>query len=138
LAAKVPCIPGSDGLVEDIDEGLKIAEKIKYAIIIKATAGGGGKGMRIVRNPEDIEKSWNSARQEAKSAFGNDGLYNEKLIEETHHIEIRMIGDQHGKVAHLGERYCSIQRRHKKLVEESPSPFMTPRLRDKMGKAAIK
>ncbi|HLU92851.1 MAG TPA: acetyl-CoA carboxylase biotin carboxylase subunit [Membranihabitans sp.] len=138
LAAKVPCIPGSDGLVEDIDEGLKIAEKIKYPIIIKATAGGGGKGMRIVRNPEDFEKSWNSARQEAKSAFGNDGLYIEKFIEEPHHIEIQVIGDQHGKVAHLSERDCSIQRRHQKLVEESPSPFMTPRLRDKMGKAAIK
>lgn len=138
LAAKVPCIPGSDGLVEDIDEGLKIAEKIKYPIIIKATAGGGGKGMRIVRNPEDFEKSWNSARQEAKSAFGNDGLYIEKFIEEPHHIEIQVIGDQYGKVAHLSERDCSIQRRHQKLVEESPSPFMTPRLRDKMGKAAIK
>lgn len=138
LAAKVPCIPGSDGLVEDIEEGLKVAEKIKYPIIIKATAGGGGKGMRIVRKPEDFEKSWNSARQEAKSAFGNDGLYIEKFIEEPHHIEIQVIGDQHGKVAHLSERDCSIQRRHQKLVEESPSPFMTPRLRDKMGKAAIK
>ena len=138
IAAKVPCIPGSDGLVENVEEGLKVAEKIKYPVIIKATAGGGGKGMRIVRSPEEFEKNWTSAQMEAKSSFGNEGLYIEKFIEEPRHIEIQVIGDQHGKVAHMSERDCSIQRRHQKLVEESPSPFMTPRLRDKMGKAAIK
>lgn len=138
IAAKVPCIPGSDGLVENFEEGLKVAEKIKYPVIIKATAGGGGKGMRIVRNPEEFEKNWNSAKMEAQSSFGNEGLYIEKFIEEPRHIEIQVIGDQHGKVAHMSERDCSIQRRHQKLVEESPSPFMTARLRDKMGKAAIK
>ncbi len=138
LLAKVPCIPGSEGLVDDAEAGLIVAEKIKYPVIIKATAGGGGKGMRIVTKKEDFEKNWDSAKQEAKAAFGNDGLYIEKFIEEPHHIEIQIIGDQYGKVAHLSERDCSIQRRHQKLVEESPSPFMTPRLREKMGKAAIK
>lgn len=138
LAAKVPCIPGSEGLVNDVEEGRKLAEKIKYPVIIKATAGGGGKGMRIVRKSEDFEKNWDGAQAEAKASFGNDGLYIEKYIEEPHHIEFQIIGDQYGKVAHLSERDCSIQRRHQKLVEESPSPFMTTRLRDKMGKAAIK
>lgn len=138
LQAKVPCIPGSDGLVADVETGLSVAEKIKYPVMIKATAGGGGKGMRVVTNKEEFEKNWNSAKQEAKAAFGNDGLYIEKLIEEPRHIEIQIIGDQHGKVAHFSERDCSIQRRHQKLVEESPSPFMTARLREKMGKAAIK
>lgn len=138
IQAKVPCIPGSDGLVDDVEEGIKLAGKIKYPVIIKATAGGGGKGMRVVHNEAEFEKNWNSAQAEAKASFGNDGLYIEKFIEEPHHIEIQIIGDQHGKVAHLSERDCSIQRRHQKLVEESPSPFMTSRLRDKMGKAAIK
>jgi len=138
IKAKVPCIPGSDGLVESVEEGLEIAEKIKYPVIIKATAGGGGRGMRIVRSKEDFEDHWNNARKEAEAAFGNDGLYIEKFIEEPRHIEIQVIGDQFGKVAHLSERDCSIQRRHQKLVEESPSPFITSRLRDKMGKAAIK
>ncbi|HLT94665.1 MAG TPA: ATP-grasp domain-containing protein, partial [Membranihabitans sp.] len=137
-AAKVPCIPGSDGLVESVEKGLKCAEGIGYPVIIKATAGGGGKGMRIVRSAEEFEKHWKSAQMEAKSSFGNEGLYIEKYIENPRHIEIQVIGDQHGKVAHLSERDCSIQRRHQKLVEESPSPFMTPRLREKMGKAAIK
>jgi len=138
LQAKVQCIPGSEGLVEDVEAGKKVADNIKYPVMIKATAGGGGKGMRMVRNEEEFEKNWNSAQMEAKAAFGNDGLYIEKFIEEPHHIEIQIIGDQHGKVAHLSERDCSIQRRHQKLIEESPSPFMTSRLRDKMGKAAIK
>ncbi|MBY5957809.1 acetyl-CoA carboxylase biotin carboxylase subunit [Membranicola marinus] len=138
IKAKVPCIPGSEGLVDDVKAGLEIADKIKYPVMIKATAGGGGKGMRVVHNKEEFEKNWNSAQMEAKASFGNDGLYIEKFIEEPRHIEIQVIGDQHGKVAHLSERDCSIQRRHQKLVEESPSPFMTTRLRDKMGKAAIK
>lgn len=138
IKAKVPCIPGSEGLVNSVEEGLEIAEKIKYPVIIKATAGGGGRGMRIVRNKEEFEDHWNNARKEAGAAFGNDGLYIEKFIEEPRHIEIQVIGDQYGKVAHLSERDCSIQRRHQKLVEESPSPFITSRLRDKMGKAAIK
>ncbi len=138
LHAKVPCIPGSEGLVADAEEGIKLAEKIKYPVIIKATAGGGGKGMRVVHSEEEFEKNWNSAQAEAKASFGNDGLYIEKFIVEPHHIEIQIIGDQHGKIAHFSERDCSIQRRHQKLVEESPSPFMTSRLRDKMGKAAIK
>lgn len=136
--AKVPCIPGSEGLVANLEEGLEIAERIKYPVIIKATAGGGGRGMRIVHRKEEFEDHWNSAKMEAGAAFGNDGLYIEKYIVEPRHIEIQVIGDQHGKVAHLSERDCSIQRRHQKLVEESPSPFMTSRLREKMGKAAIK
>lgn len=136
--AKVPCIPGSEGLVDSIEEGIEIAKDIGYPVIIKATAGGGGKGMRIVKSAEEFEENWNKAKQEAGAAFGNDGIYIEKFIEEPRHIEIQVIGDQHGKVSHLSERDCSIQRRHQKLVEESPSPFMTPKLRDKMGKAAIK
>ncbi|WP_236979357.1 acetyl-CoA carboxylase biotin carboxylase subunit [Membranihabitans maritimus] len=136
--AKVPCIPGSEGLVDSIEEGIVIAKDIGYPVIIKATAGGGGKGMRIVKSAEEFEENWNKAKQEAGAAFGNDGIYIEKFIEEPRHIEIQVIGDQHGKVSHLSERDCSIQRRHQKLVEESPSPFMTPKLRDKMGKAAIK
>ncbi|MCL4121108.1 UNVERIFIED_CONTAM: hypothetical protein GTU68_005481 [Idotea baltica] len=138
IKAKVPVVPGSDGLVEDIDQGKKIAVKIKYPIMLKATAGGGGKGMRIVRNEEEFEHQWDSARKEAAASFGNDGIYIEKLIEEPRHIEFQIIGDQYGKVAHLTERDCSIQRRHQKLVEEAPSPFMTDSLRKKMGAAAIK
>jgi acetyl-CoA carboxylase biotin carboxylase subunit len=136
--AGVPTIPGSEGLLKSVEEGIKLANKIKYPVIIKATAGGGGRGMRIVRSNEDFEKAWNDARTESKAAFGNDGLYLEKFIEEPRHIEIQLIGDQHGQVAHLSERDCSIQRRHQKLVEETPSPFITDELRDKMGQAAIK
>jgi len=135
--AGVPTIPGSEGLLESVQEGLKIAHKIKYPIILKATAGGGGRGMRIVRNDDEFEKAWNSARTEAQAAFGNAGIYLEKYVEEPHHIEIQLVGDQYGRAAHLSERDCSIQRRHQKLVEETPSPFMTDKLREKMGKAAV-
>ncbi len=136
--AGVPTIPGSDGLIKDIAEGKKIAKKIGYPIILKATAGGGGRGMRVVWEEKEMEKAYDSARQEAGAAFGNDGMYLEKYIEEPRHIEIQIVGDQHGQACHLSERDCSIQRRHQKLVEESPSPFMIPELRDKMGEAAIK
>ncbi|HQP77823.1 MAG TPA: acetyl-CoA carboxylase biotin carboxylase subunit [Saprospiraceae bacterium] len=138
IAAGVPVVPGSDGLVADVKEGKKISKKIGYPVIIKATAGGGGKGMRIVWSEEEFEENWNMARNEAKNAFGNDGIYIEKYVEEPRHIEFQIIGDQFGRVAHLSERDCSIQRRHQKLVEESPSPFMTPELREVMGTAAIK
>ena len=136
--AGVPTIPGSDGLLESADEGKKIAKKIKYPVILKATAGGGGRGMRIVWKEEDLEAAWDSARQEAGAAFGNDGMYLEKYIEEPRHIEIQVVGDQYGKACHLSERDCSIQRRHQKLAEETPSPFMTDELRNRMGDAAIK
>ncbi len=136
--AGVPTIPGSDGLLTDLKEGLKIAEEIKYPIILKATAGGGGRGMRIVWKPEEFEAAWDSARQEAGAAFGNDSMYLEKYIEEPRHIEIQIAGDQYGKACHLSERDCSIQRRHQKLMEETPSPFMTDKLREDMGEAAIK
>ncbi|MBK9524414.1 MAG: acetyl-CoA carboxylase biotin carboxylase subunit [Bacteroidetes bacterium] len=135
--AGVPTIPGSDGLLSDLKTGLKIAKQIGYPIILKATAGGGGKGMRIVWKAEDFENAWESARQEASAAFGNEGMYLEKYIEEPRHIEIQIAGDQYGKACHLSERDCSIQRRHQKLMEETPSPFMTAELRDKMGEAAI-
>jgi len=138
IKAEVPVVPGSDGLVKDLKEAIATSEKIGYPVMIKATAGGGGKGMRIVTNTDEFEKQWNSARQEAKAAFGNDGIYVEKFVEEPRHIEIQIIGDQQGKVIHLSERDCSIQRRHQKLVEECPSPFMTDELREKMGAAAIK
>ncbi|NOT37308.1 MAG: acetyl-CoA carboxylase biotin carboxylase subunit [Saprospiraceae bacterium] len=138
IANGVPVVPGSDGLIKDFNEAKELAIKIGYPVILKATAGGGGKGMRIVWKDEDIETNWNNARTEAKAAFGNDGMYMEKYIEEPRHIEFQIVGDQFGKVVHLSERDCSIQRRHQKLVEESPSPFMTPELREKMGDAAIK
>ncbi|MEN9369716.1 MAG: acetyl-CoA carboxylase biotin carboxylase subunit [Bacteroidota bacterium] len=137
-AAGVPTIPGSEGLLTDVKQGIVIANEIGYPIILKATAGGGGRGMRIVWKDEEFEGAWDSARQEAGAAFGNDGIYLEKFIEDPRHIEIQIIGDQFGKVCHLSERDCSIQRRHQKLVEESPSPFMTAELRKKMGDAAIK
>jgi acetyl-CoA carboxylase biotin carboxylase subunit len=138
VKAGVPVVPGSDGLVKDVKHGLKISEEIGYPVIIKATAGGGGKGMRIVWTADEFETNWNKARMEAGAAFGNDGIYIEKFIEEPRHIEFQIAGDQYGKVVHLSERDCSIQRRHQKLVEECPSPFMTPELRDKMGEAAVK
>jgi acetyl-CoA carboxylase, biotin carboxylase subunit len=134
----VPIIPGSDGLLKDVAEAKDIAKRIKYPVILKATAGGGGRGMRVVWKEEDLEKAWDSARQEAGAAFGNDGMYLEKYIEEPRHIEIQIVGDSRGKACHLSERDCSIQRRHQKLVEETPSPFMTDALRKKMGRAAIK
>jgi acetyl-CoA carboxylase biotin carboxylase subunit len=134
--AGVPTIPGSEGLLENTEDAKKIASNIGYPVIMKATAGGGGKGMRIVWNEDEIENAWDSAKQEASASFGNDGLYMEKYIEEPRHIEIQIAGDQYGKVCHLSERDCSIQRRHQKLVEETPSPFMTDELRHKMGEAA--
>ena len=136
--AKVPTIPGSGGVVEDIEEALKISSKIGYPVMVKASAGGGGKGMRAVLNKSEFKKNWSSAKQEALAAFGNDDMYIEKLIQEPRHIEIQIISDQFGNVCHLSERDCSIQRRHQKLTEETPSPFMTSRLRDKMGRAAVK
>ncbi len=138
IKAGVPCIPGSEGLLESIEQGMKLAKKIKYPVIVKATAGGGGKGMRIINNEEEFTKAWDDAKREAAASFGNDGLYLEKFVEEPRHIEIQVVGDQYGKVCHLSERDCSIQRRHQKLVEETPSPVVTQELRDRMGEAAIK
>ncbi len=138
LKAGVPCIPGSAGLITDVDDAKKNAAKIKYPVIIKATAGGGGKGMRVIWKEEDLEDAWDSARREAAASFGNDGIYMEKFIEEPRHIEIQVAGDQYGTACHLSERDCSIQRRHQKLVEETPSPFMTSALRKAMGEASIK
>ncbi len=135
--AGVPTIPGSEGLLKNAEEGKKLAKKIGYPVIIKATAGGGGRGMRIIWKDEDFESNWDSARQEAAAAFGNDGIYMEKYIEEPRHIEIQIAGDQYGKVVHLSERDCSIQRRHQKLIEEAPSPFVTEELREAMGQAAV-
>ncbi|MCX6274008.1 MAG: acetyl-CoA carboxylase biotin carboxylase subunit [Bacteroidetes bacterium] len=135
--AGVPTIPGSEGLLKDVDDAKINAGKIGYPVIMKATAGGGGRGMRIVWKEEDIQAAWESAKQEAGAAFGNDGMYMEKYIEEPRHIEIQIAGDQYGKACHLSERDCSIQRRHQKLMEETPSPFMTKELREKMGEAAI-
>jgi acetyl-CoA carboxylase biotin carboxylase subunit len=138
IAAGVPVVPGSEGLLESVDHAKEEAKKMGYPVIIKATAGGGGKGMRIVWSEEEIEKAYDSAKQEAAASFKNDGIYMEKFVEEPRHIEIQVAGDQFGNVCHLSERDCSIQRRHQKLVEESPSPFMTPELRKAMGEAAIK
>ncbi len=138
IKAKVPVIPGSDGLLKDVKSGIALAKEIGYPVILKATAGGGGKGMRVVWSDDEFEEQWDSARQEAKASFTNDGIYMEKFIEEPRHIEFQIIGDQFGKVVHLSERDCSIQRRHQKLVEECPSPFMTKKLRKEMGEAAIK
>lgn len=137
IAAGVPVVPGSDGLVKDVNSGKKDAKKIGYPVILKATAGGGGKGMRIVWEEEEFEDQWNKCKQEAKASFGNDGIYMEKFVVEPRHIEFQIIGDQFGNVIHLSERDCSIQRRHQKLVEESPSPFMTKALRKEMGEAAV-
>ncbi|WP_338732333.1 acetyl-CoA carboxylase biotin carboxylase subunit [Mangrovimonas cancribranchiae] len=137
-AAGVPCVPGSDGIIEDYDECEKLAEEVGYPVMLKATAGGGGKGMRAVWKKEDLKDAWDSARQESKAAFGNDDMYMEKLIEEPRHIEIQIVGDSNGKACHLSERDCSVQRRHQKLTEEVPSPFMTKALRKKMGDAAVK
>ena len=136
--AGVPCVPGSDGLLKDVADAKKVAKKMGYPVMIKATAGGGGKGMRAVMSEEKMEDLFDSAVKEATAAFGNGGMYMEKLIEEPRHIEIQIVGDQYGKACHLSERDCSIQRRHQKLTEETPSPFMTDKLRDDMGKAAVK
>ena len=136
--AGVPCVPGSDGLLKDVADAKKTAKKMGYPVMIKATAGGGGKGMRAVWAAEEMEDLFESAVQEATAAFGNGGMYMEKLIEEPRHIEIQIVGDQYGKACHLSERDCSVQRRHQKLTEETPSPFMTDKLREDMGNAAVK
>ncbi|NNE78162.1 MAG: ATP-grasp domain-containing protein, partial [Pricia sp.] len=128
--AGVPTVPGSEGLLKDVDDAKKVAKKMGYPVMIKATAGGGGKGMRAVWKEEKMEELYESAVQEASAAFGNGAMYMEKLIEEPRHIEIQIVGDQYGKACHLSERDCSIQRRHQKLTEETPSPFMTDKLRD--------
>ncbi|MDC1161989.1 acetyl-CoA carboxylase biotin carboxylase subunit [Tenacibaculum sp.] len=138
IAAGVPCIPGSEGIIKDFDECKKLANEAGFPVMLKATAGGGGKGMRAVWKAEDLQNAWDSARQEAKAAFGNDGMYLEKLIEEPRHIEIQIVGDSFGKACHLSERDCSVQRRHQKLTEETPSPYMTDELRNAMGEAAVK
>ncbi len=138
LEAGVPCVPGSVGILESYEQAEQIADEFGYPVMLKATAGGGGKGMRAVWKKEDLLKAWESARQESAAAFGNDGMYLEKLIEEPRHIEIQIVGDSYGKACHLSERDCSVQRRHQKLTEETPSPFMTDELRNKMGLAAVK
>ena len=138
IEAGVPCVPGSEGTIETYEQCLKVAKKTGYPVMLKASAGGGGKGMRAVWKEEDLKHAWESARQESKAAFGNDDMYMEKLIEEPRHIEIQIVGDSFGKACHLSERDCSIQRRHQKLTEETPSPFMTDELRNAMGDAAVK
>jgi acetyl-CoA carboxylase biotin carboxylase subunit len=137
-AAGVPTIPGNEGILESLGEAKKIAKKIGYPVMLKATAGGGGKGMQVCHDEEGLAEGWDSTRREAGAAFGNDGMYMEKFVVEPRHIEIQVAADQRGKACHLSERDCSIQRRHQKLVEETPSPYMTDKLREKMGKAAIK
>jgi len=137
-AAGIPTIPGSEGIVESFEEALKIGNKIGYPIMLKATAGGGGKGMREVWAKEEFSKAWDSATKEAKASFGDEGMYIEKLIEKPRHIEIQVVGDSKGRACHLSERDCSIQRRHQKLTEETPSPFLDEKLREKMGDAAVK
>jgi acetyl-CoA carboxylase biotin carboxylase subunit len=138
IKAGVPVVPGGGGLLESLDHARGVANETGYPIILKATAGGGGKGMRVVWNESELERAYDSAKAEAGASFKNDGIYMEKFVEEPRHIEIQVAGDQYGTVCHLSERDCSIQRRHQKLVEESPSPFMTRELRYKMGEAAIK
>ena len=138
IRAGVPVVPGVEGLLRDVEHAKQSAREIQYPIILKATAGGGGKGMRVVWEEKEIEKAFENAKTEAAASFKNDGIYMEKFVEEPRHIEIQIAGDQYGNVCHLSERDCSIQRRHQKLVEESPSPFMTAELRESMGEAAIK
>ncbi len=135
--AGVPTIPGSKGIIKNFQTCKKLAKEITYPVMLKATAGGGGKGMRLVWAEKDLQDAWDSARQESKAAFGNDGMYIEKFIEDPRHIEIQIIGDMTGKACHFSERDCSIQRRHQKLIEETPSPFITKKLRKEMGDAAI-
>ena len=138
IEAGVPCVPGSEGIIPDFNTCVKVAKDTGYPVMLKASAGGGGKGMRAVWNEENLENAWKSARAESKAAFGNDDMYIEKLIEEPRHIEIQIIGDSKGNACHLSERDCSIQRRHQKLTEETPSPFMTDKLREEMGLAAVR
>ncbi|PWN07111.1 acetyl-CoA carboxylase biotin carboxylase subunit [Rhodohalobacter mucosus] len=134
---KVPVVPGSDGVIDDLDEAKKIASDIGYPVIIKASAGGGGRGMRVVQDEDGFEKAFRTCRSEAETAFSNPAVYIEKFVVDPRHIEIQILGDQHGNVIHLGERECSLQRRHQKILEEAPSPVMTPEVREKMGTAAI-
>lgn len=136
--AGVPIVPGSNGIVEDMDDALKLASEIGYPVIIKATAGGGGKGIRVAMNEEELVKGINITRQEALTAFGNPGVYLEKYIQDFRHVEIQVLADNYGNVIHLGERDCSVQRRLQKLIEEAPSPALTPEIRNKMGEAAVK
>ena len=138
IEAGVPCVPGSVGILDSYEQAEKLADEFGYPVMLKATAGGGGKGMRAVWKKEDLLKAWEGARQESAAAFGNDGMYLEKLIEEPRHIEIQVVGDSYGKACHLSERDCSVQRRHQKLTEETPSPLMTDELREAMGNAAVK
>jgi acetyl-CoA carboxylase biotin carboxylase subunit len=138
IEAGVPCVPGSEGIIETFEDCQKVAKETGYPVMLKASAGGGGKGMRAIWKEEDLLNAWESARQESKAAFGNDDMYMEKLIEEPRHIEIQVVGDSYGKACHLSERDCSVQRRHQKLTEETPSPFMTDELREAMGNAAVK
>ena len=138
VEAGVPCVPGSEGVIADFEECEKLATEAGYPVMLKASAGGGGKGMRAVWEAEALKEAWDSVRHESKAAFGNDDMYLEKLIQEPRHIEIQIVGDSFGKACHLSERDCSVQRRHQKLTEETPSPFMTDKLRDQMGKAAVK
>ncbi|MCH2022494.1 MAG: acetyl-CoA carboxylase biotin carboxylase subunit [Saprospiraceae bacterium] len=137
IKANVPVVPGSDGLVKNLDDAITIAKEVGYPIMLKATAGGGGKGMRLVWNEEKLEENLNAAQNEARASFGNDGMYIEKFVEEPRHIEVQIAGDQYGTVCHLSERECSIQRRHQKLLEEAPSPFLNEDLRKRMGNSAI-
>ena len=139
MAAGVPCVPGSDGLVEDVDKAIKLVkEKIGFPVIIKATAGGGGRGMRVCHDEAELEKNFIQAQTEAQNAFGNAGVYIERFITEMKHIEIQIFADQYGNVVHMGERDCSVQRRHQKLIEEAPSPAVDPELRKRMGEDAVK
>ncbi|WP_400163902.1 acetyl-CoA carboxylase biotin carboxylase subunit [Brevibacillus sp. TJ4] len=136
-SAGVPTVPGTDGLVEDIAEAIRTANEIGYPVMVKATAGGGGRGMRVAVDDEDLEKAIRQAQNEAKTAFGNPGVYLEKFVEGPRHVEIQIMADKHGNVVYLGERDCSIQRRHQKLIEEAPSPALSPELRAQMGEAAV-
>ena len=136
-AAGVPVVPGSEGIVESIDDARRVAEEVGYPVMLKAVAGGGGKGMRYVETANDLERAYATARGEAEASFGNGDVYIEKFIEEPRHVEIQVFADAHGNVVHLNERECSIQRRHQKLIEEAPSPIMTPELRHAMGEASV-
>jgi len=135
--AGVPTVPGTEGIIDDLEEAVQVARVIGYPVIAKATAGGGGKGMRVANDEEDLRKSIRQAQKEAEMAFGNAGVYLEKYLEEPRHIEIQVMADKYGHIVHLGERDCSIQRRHQKLIEEAPSPALNPELREQMGKAAV-
>ncbi|WP_138429687.1 acetyl-CoA carboxylase biotin carboxylase subunit [Fodinibius saliphilus] len=137
IESGVPVVPGSDGVVETYEDAQKVCEDIGYPVIVKASSGGGGRGMRIVHEPENLQKSFSMCKTEAESAFDDPDVYIEKFVEDPHHVEIQVLGDQHGNIIHLGERDCSLQRRHQKILEEAPSPLMTPELREKMGQAAI-